>query len=125
MAQHEPYLRRPYNSCMARCNRNTGREQKLCGNALFPLNDTTIYRMVMEETRWEAVSPGSESSTQWPSAQYFRSIIQRNYQDQWDIWFPLEMRPNLQTSTFRLKVRTRVLDPAFASEPSAYLPIGE
>jgi hypothetical protein len=25
-------------------------------------NDTTIYRMVMEETRWEAVSPGSEWS---------------------------------------------------------------
>jgi hypothetical protein len=25
---------------------------------LFPLNDTTIYRMVMEETRWGAVSPG-------------------------------------------------------------------
>jgi hypothetical protein len=31
-------------------------------NALFPLNGTTIYRMVMEETRWEAVSPGSEWS---------------------------------------------------------------
>src|SRR6266849_10343022 len=29
---------------------------------LFPLNDTTIYRMVMEETRWGAVSPGSEWS---------------------------------------------------------------
>ena len=32
------------------------------------------------------------------------------------------MRLNLQTSPFRLKVRTRVLDPAFSSQPSAYLP---
>jgi hypothetical protein len=37
-------------------------EGKFGGNALFPLNNTTIYRMAMEESRWNAVSPGSEWS---------------------------------------------------------------
>jgi hypothetical protein len=32
-------------------------------SAAFPVNDTTIYRMVMKETRCGAVFPGSEWST--------------------------------------------------------------